>query len=274
MKLSLIIPTIGRETLTQVLQGVRDCAGFEEIQPEVIVVFDGVGTRHALSLPKVKILETKRHFGVSAARNVGIENATGDILVFLGDDTIPTKSWLRKIYDFHISHPDPKRGLLGMVSWTPELMADPFHRWLLNHAQFAFGSIKSHGANWRHFYTSNVSVKRSLVGETRFPENFQGWGFEDILFGFDLFEKGLTLDFDETCKVLHDHPQTLSQVLANTRNARKNAEILERRMGIHIRPRGFRRFALQAVILFSVLLLPFSKKISWWREWKKAWIDK
>ncbi len=274
MKLSIIIPTLGRETLAEVLQGIRDCEGFQEIRPEIIVVFDGVAATAPSRLPDVKFLETAQHFGVSAARNVGIENATGDVLVFLGDDTIPTKNWLRKVHTFHLENPAPTKGLLGMVSWTPELMRDPFHRWLLDHAQFAFSSIRRHGTTWRHFYTSNVSVKKSLVGDTRFPQNFQGWGFEDILFGFELSEKGLVLHFDGSCEVLHDHAQTLSQVLANTRNARKNAETLERRTGMRIRPQGLLRLALQLALVFSAILAPFSRKISWWREWKKTWIDK
>ncbi len=275
MKLSIIIPTLGRETLKEVLQGIRACENFEKINPEVIVVFDGIKNPGSkFPEPGFKVLETGQKLGASGARNLGIEKATGDILVFVGDDTIPEVSWLKNVQNFHESYPEGNRGLLGMVSWVPELAKDPFHKWLLNHAQFAFGSIKKKGATWRHFYTSNISVKRSLVGDTRFPENFKGWGFEDILFGYELHKKGLKLTFDEQCEVLHNHPQSLGAVLAHTRNARKNAKVLEEKTGINILPQGFKLIVLKLVIFVGFIFSFMSPKIGWWVKWKKVWIDK
>lgn len=272
MKLSIIIPTVGRETLAEVLQGIRACDGFEEIKPEVIVVFDGVGTCHGMSLPKIKILETGKASGASVARNIGIENATGDVIAFLGDDTIPTKNWLREIYNFHTQHADENVVLLGKVSWTEKLSKDSFHQWLLNHAQFDYKNIKKHGPTWRHFYTSNISLKKSFIGKTKFPEDFEGWGFEDIAFGYELAQKDMWMWYDEKCEVLHDHEQTLEQVIKNTRNARKNAEKFEKKYDMKILPRGGKLWLLKFALFLTLFFAPFSKKLRWWRAWKKAWI--
>ncbi|MCF7830446.1 glycosyltransferase family 2 protein [Candidatus Gracilibacteria bacterium] len=271
MKLSIIIPTIGRETLSKVLQGICDCEDFDKINPEVIIVFDGPSWNLSTDFT---VLSTEDKKGVSSARNLGIENSTGDILVFIGDDTIPTKSWLKNVQNFHVSHPEKNMGLLGMVNWVPELAKDSFHQWLLNNAQFSFSSIRKHGATWRHFYTSNISVKKELVGNIRFPEDFSGWGFEDILFGYELHKKGLKLLFDENCEVLHDHPQTLEEVLAHTRNARKNAKAFEEKTGITVLPQGFKLTTLRLAIFLGSIFSFLSPKIGWWVEWKRDWVDK
>ena len=182
--------------------------------------------------------------------------------------------------------------LLGKVDWTAELASDLFHQWLLDHAQFDYkslkaGNLESMKANWRYFYTSNVSLKSEFIGDLRFSDQFKGWGFEDIEFGYRLGTQvhnkrtstlvGMDLHYDEACRVLHDHPQKLDQVLANTRNGRQNALVFE---GLHkdvkILPRGLRLFALKFILFFLALipskLLP--KSLFWWREWKKSWIDK
>jgi len=272
MKLSIIIPTLGRDTLENVLEAIENCDGYGEIKPEVIIVFSGEKSVREVNEEHFKIFKCPV-MGASPARNLGIEKSTGEIIAFIGDDTIPQKDWLRKVYDFHVSRPSQKDTLLGKVSWTPELAKDPFHKWMENNAQFAFKSIAKRGAGWRHFYTSNISVKRALVSGERFSDQFNGWGFEDIEFGYRLARRGMRLHYDPKCEVLHDHEQNFEDLLKNTKNARKNAEVFEKlHPELHIIPRGAKKVALQSLILLSYCYE--SKRMAWWRKWKKAWMGK
>ncbi len=271
MKLSIIIPTLGRDTLETVLTAIEQCDGYKEINPEVIIVFSGLQNVREVNEDHCKILKTNIS-GAGQARNMGIEKSTGEIIAFLGDDTIPAKDWLQKVYNFHTTYTSQKEALLGKVSWTAELAKDPFHKWLENNAQFAYKSILRRGAGWRHFYTSNISVKRGLISGERFSDKFKGWGFEDTEFGYRLARRGLRLHYDKTCEVFHDHEQNLEDVLKQTRNAKKNALIFEQlHPDVQIIPRGAKRFILKTMILFSYLYE--SKKMTWWRKWKKAWPD-
>lgn len=68
---------------------------------EVIVVDDGSqdNTRSACHLmrkkiPKLRYLSTGSHIGLSAARNLGIQQAKGQYLIFTDDDCIATADWL------------------------------------------------------------------------------------------------------------------------------------------------------------------------------------
>ncbi len=277
MKISIIIPTIGRSTLRDVLYGIMNSKNFAKIDPEIIVVRDAVEgeflSQLEMEFPKVSFFCTPEKSYSGGARNLGLEKATGDIIAFLGDDTVPQSDWLERVFDFHRKNKKKEEVLLGKVSWTPELARDSFHIWLENNAQFSFKSIAKHGANWRHFYTSNISLKKELLGKERFSDAFIGWGFEDTEFGYRLWKKGMKVLYDEKCEVLHDHAQEISKVWGQTQNAHKNAEVFERlHPEIHILPSAGKRFILKILIILSHLIP--TKQMKWWREWKKSWLLK
>jgi len=284
--LSLIIPTIGRETLKKVLFGIQNSEDFEEINPEILVIFDGIKNENFSLLQKnfqnknFIFLETQKKVFSGSTRNLGIKKSKGEILVFLGDDTVPEKSWLKKVYNFHKKNPQKNIGLLGNILLPKNLEQDYFHNWLQNHAQFSFNEIKKNGPTWKHFYTSNISVKKKIIEDALFSEKFFGWGFEDTEFGYRLAKKGLKLFFDETCVVRHEHHQTLEKILQNTRNSRKNAKNFEslhpevKILPEHIKKYGIKKsILLRIAIFFTFFISPFSKKIFWWRQWKKAWLN-
>jgi hypothetical protein len=267
-----------------VLQGLLDSTDFSWLLPEVLVVFDGVDyaafqrdffASIPVSLRRCfRFLRTEKKVFSGGARSLGLDHARGSVIAFLGDDTVPESTWLSRVFDFHQKYPEEDMGLLGHVAWTDVLAEDPFHQWLLCHAQFDFQSVARDGADWRHFYTSNISLKRSLVGDLRFSSAFQGWGFEDIEFGYRLFQKGLRLIYQKDCVVFHDHPQNLDSVLRQTRNARENALVFERlHPEVSLLPRGGRAFVLRG-ILFLLVLFParFFPRLAWWRAWKRAWL--
>src|SRR5204863_6644455 len=78
---------------------IRDCMeGLEKLRYpnyEVIVVDDG-STDGAAAIAReysVRVISTKNR-GLSAARNTGMEEATGEIVAYLDDDTRPDPDWL------------------------------------------------------------------------------------------------------------------------------------------------------------------------------------
>lgn len=272
MKISVIIPTVGRKSLQKVVDALVACDDFKLLQPEVWVVFNGEDLRKNFTFPPEVSVIHDAQVSVSSARNIGIDKANGDILAFLGDDTIPGKKWLQRMHLFHTENDKPQAALLGHVGWTDTLADDVFHRWLLDHAQFSYGKLKNQAPDWRFFYTSCISVKSELVGEDRFSEQFHGWGFEDIEFGYRLEKEGMRLYYDRSWEVLHDHPMNLEQIVSQTKSARENAFIFEAmHPEISVLPHGKKKWLLKVILWLS---WPFQgiPQVYWWREWKKAWL--
>lgn len=294
MKLSIVIPTIGRSTLKVVLESLllnnpaHRPAGILHENIEILVIIDGDITSGDLKEIKkqlevvfetqikqgtLKLLATGHKAYAAGARNLGIKQATGEVIAFIGDDTIPEPGWLECLAQWHELHPEPQAALLGRVAWVDELSTDTFHQWLEKKALFDYARLdKGLAPTWRHFYTSNISVKKALLADSFFSTKFTGWGFEDSELGYRLSKKGMNLHYDSRLKVKHDDPQTLEALVTRTKQAHQNALVFE---SLHpemkILPRGWKRLALQLTII-ELWPLSFFPKIKWWRAWKKAWL--
>ena len=288
MKLAIIIPTIGRHTLHQVLDSLLIQIKHNNLQEKVKIYLgiDDIQDSH-LDLQKkyphkclIFLYTNSQRSGAANARNICLQQAinASDLIAFLGDDTIPDKNWLTKLLNWHKLNPQSNKALLGRVLWVDALINDPLHKWLDGHIQFDFKRLDNgYTPDWRHFTTSNLSIKSSLLQSplNLFNTNFKGWGFEDSELGYRLFkQKSLHISYDPTVKVFHDHPQSFSQVLQNISNARKNAFLFEQ---IHPEQKILPT-KLKKLILFCLasVLFPFPKFISsktyWWSRSKLAWL--
>ncbi len=85
---------------------------------EIIVVYraEDTVTKHLLEAMKNK--GTNNFFilpvnepGVIAANNVGMKKVTGDILLFIDDDAVAERDWIKKIESYYLS--DPTVGAVG-----------------------------------------------------------------------------------------------------------------------------------------------------------------
>ena len=99
---SIIIPSLGRTDQLRNFIGAILSQDFE-CRMEIIVVMDGSDCEDAAKALEGEfgnrqnllfdVSRTRR--GSAAAKNVGARIASGELLIFLDDDTIPSRSWLR-----------------------------------------------------------------------------------------------------------------------------------------------------------------------------------
>jgi len=111
--------------------------------------------------------------GLARGRNVGIERARGEIILFMDDDVLATPSLLSVHVRFHREH---RRTICRGVAINVESFDNlPPPKYSLRHYSGAY------------FWTTNVSVPRELMSETRgFDERFREYGWEDLELGFRL----------------------------------------------------------------------------------------
>jgi glycosyltransferase involved in cell wall biosynthesis len=215
MNITVIIPSQNRHLL---LAKSLKALAHQELVPEyeVVVVDDGSTdkTKELVrsfidSYPVPLRYHYQDHRGPAAARNIGITDARGDVLVIIGDDTIPASNqflfqhlhWHRDIYS------DANFAVLGRATWPPELHISPYMRWLENGGpQFAYYRLKhASPVGYRHFYTCNISLKRSFLDGELFNEEFPSAAYEDLEYGYRLEKRGLNLVYNKDALVFHDH---------------------------------------------------------------------
>jgi GT2 family glycosyltransferase len=89
--------------------------------------------------------------------------------------------------------------------------------------QFDFLTVKSMGATWRNFYTSNIAVSSGAIQNLFFDADFK-YLFEDLDFGYRLFKKtGIQPVFNPKAVALHLHWRTIDEFIERQQQAGREA---------------------------------------------------
>jgi len=171
--LSIVVPTYKRQTLLhKTLEGLAK----QTLPPdlfEVLVINDGSpdGTKAYLdgrigTLPYTLRPIHLTNGGPGRARNTGIREAHGKVIVFLDDDIEPSPECLEVHYKLQQSLEPlvvigPQRRDLRLGTSEPLWIRWEHVMLEKQYAQFASGAWTDAGPN--HFYTGNASVRRDLL---------------------------------------------------------------------------------------------------------------
>lgn len=140
--------------------------------------------------------------GRTGARNRGIREANGEIILFTDADMIADPHLVQEHVDFHRKW----SGCAAGRTWnlrSAELSADDPHNWN--------GSMPGRfrpfsKLSFTEFLTGNLSVrKEDLAGAGLFDESFQGYGWEDMELGYRLQKRGIGLRYLPSAVNFHFH---------------------------------------------------------------------
>lgn len=223
MQISVIIPTYNRPEI------LRECItclinqNFVKSEYEIIVVNDGgkieaekVVNQLAKNSPVQIKYFYQKNSGQGSARNRGLNNASGNIVLLINDDILATSNLLSEHNKAHKQHFHENEAVLGLILMDPRIEKTPFVEFMTN-ASLIFGRFGGHltayeklagreTADYNFFY-ANISFKKSLLADLRFDETFQKYGWEDIEFGYRLTkEKNLKIYYNSRGLAYHYHP--------------------------------------------------------------------
>jgi len=239
VEVSVVLPTYNRiDALPEVLRALEAQASEAEAPRfEIVVVDDGSfdGTGEWLAARRfhvpVRIL-CQENRGPAAARNAGVEAASGRWVAFLGDDTVPEPGWLAAHRRAHRERDDaPELAVLGFTGWHPRITVTPFLHYINEQgAQFGYGMIEDRdNVPFNFFYTSNISLARELLLAEPFDVGFPYAAWEDTELSYRLHQRrGLRLVYEPSAIARHNHPTGLDRFFARQEKAGYCAVVFHR----------------------------------------------
>ncbi len=232
MSFSVVIPTYRRsETLFAVLDAL---AAQTDAPPfEVVVVDDGSGdeTLRRLAAHRAPFpfrFFTQENSGPAAARNHGVREAAGRVVLFLGDDTVPEPGLLAAHAAAHAEARAHRFAVLGYTTWPHGTRVSPFLDHINEYGlQFGYRLIADpDDVPFNFFYTSNVSLPRDLMlAAGLFDTGFPHAAWEDIELAYRLMRRGMRMVYRPAAVARHHHAITFASFRRRQEKAGEAAAI-------------------------------------------------
>jgi len=216
MKLTVVIPTYNRSDL--LVQTVRKFLHEQTAAAdtyEIVVVDDGSTDDTPQAIAAIGAPESRLRYlrqgnkGPGAARNFGMREAKGEVILFTGDDCIPDRDLIEEHLKARDRYGDV--AVVGHIAWHPDLELTPLMLFLDEGAQFGFTQITDpENVTYWTFYTANCSVHRHWLEEVGgFDETFRYAAYEDIEVAYRMTQRGMRLVYHHPALTYHYHAPTL-----------------------------------------------------------------
>ncbi len=207
MFISVVIPTYNRlPILEKCLLALENQKIVSEInQYEVLVIDDGSDDETCTFLEEktdlfshVRLLR-QNHSGPGAARNKGVMESNGDVIIFIDSDLVVTESFLES-HALALKQAWLRRGnrtcfTYGAVVNTSNFV-DPTSE------RFKFSDL-----SWAYFATGNVAIDKNVLKDSGlFDPAFSLYGWEDLELGERLRQMGTELIRCPKAIGYHWHP--------------------------------------------------------------------
>ncbi|MBD2208634.1 glycosyltransferase [Nostoc linckia FACHB-104] len=228
---SVVIPTYNRQPILEKCLRALEVQDLGESTPitgyEVVLVDDGStdGTlewlaAHKEEFPHVRCFE-QDHQGPAAARNLGVEQAQGDTIIFIDSDLVVLSNFLQ-------AHAE------ALVQGQKKLGSDRFFTYgaVINTANFDNPTSEPYKVtdfSAAFFATGNVAIPKHWLEKVGlFDTRFQLYGWEDLELGVRLKNLGLQLIKCPAAVGYHWHPAFRLEQIPNL----IDKEIQRGRMGV------------------------------------------
>jgi cellulose synthase/poly-beta-1,6-N-acetylglucosamine synthase-like glycosyltransferase len=176
---------------------------------EVIVVDDGSSddTQEMVEEYEVRLI-AQSHQGPAAARNLGVMEARGDIVLFTDADCMPSETWIAEmIRPFDDAEVVGVKGTYrtrqeGIVPRFVQCEYEERYERMAKQRQIDF--VDTYAAGYR---------RKVFLEQGGFDTRYPNASVEDQEFSFRLAERGYKMVFNPLAAVYHQHPQTLTAYL-------------------------------------------------------------
>ena len=197
MVVSVIIPVKDDPRLFACVESVLACCS-DTFALEMIVVDDGSDAAFKASLkalPSEVILVEIPHAGAYAARNRGVERASGEFVLFTDADCTVRPGWAEAAVE------ELKRGAAVVQGYSGSISNAPLAR--LIQARYEAHLRRVRPGQATECDTRNLAVRREVLGRVTFNEQFRRAG--DTEFGLLAEAAGFSVSYWPSMRVDHQH---------------------------------------------------------------------
>ena len=216
---SVVIPTYNRAARLRRVLAALVSQTYPRSCYEIVVVSDGStdGTDEMLreQPPTEVAFAAQSNAGPAAARNRGVEMASGTLLLFIDDDVIATPSLVERHVERHREGGEGQV-VIGPMATPPDVELSPWVQWeqTMLYRQYRAMVQGVYDPTPRQFYTGNASVARdAVVAAGGFDTRFRR--AEDIELAYRLEEAGLRFTFDPHAVGHHHAERSFASWLQN-----------------------------------------------------------
>ena len=231
---------------------------------EVICIDDGSNKEilklnaEIKSYKKVKYLILKKNIGRSKIRNLFLENATYENLLFIDCDcSIQNRNFLEKyfeqvknevVYGGRRHHNDPPKDKNKKLRWLYGIKKED-------------QNINYRVKNQYHcFRSNNFLIKKIIFSQIKFNEEIETYGHEDTLLSLELKKNKIAI-FQINNPVFHEGIEDSSVFLEKTKSAIKNLVLLEKNNLDTSFIKLIKTYHLISKLKLTWLVFPMSKTI-------------
>ena len=177
--------------------------------------------------------------GASRARILGLPHATGRLILFVNDDTLPFPDCIERHVQAHASYGARQVTVLGTFEQPKEHLENALME-MLEETLFVFGYHDlepGQELDASYFYTCHVSVPlQAVLDAGGFDPDFSHYGCEDTDLGMQLERAGVSIVYRPECRAIHRHFLPFENIqrrqrvvaLAHVRLFKKYPELLEK----------------------------------------------
>lgn len=216
VEISVVIPTFNRvNLLRRVVESLSE-QDYPSDAYELIVVIDGATDDTASMLQSRQTtmplrIHVQPNLGPAQARNVGIQMARGDVVLFLDDDILAPPDLLKWHMQWH--HQGNDYVVLGNVV-IPELKECNIARflarsWMASH--FSKMEEPGHEFTYEDFLNNHVSVRRKhLFAVGLYDSRGMTFDVEEMEIGYKLLRKGLRFIYEPRAVAVNEYVTTVA----------------------------------------------------------------
>ena len=199
MKISVVIPVYNSErTLRSCLESIKK----SNVKPFETIIIDDGSTDNSIEIAKefnFRIIKLKKNSGPAVARNTGVRNAKGDVILFIDSDVVIPNNVIQKVVnDFKKEKVDAVQGIYSVK----QRYNNKVSQYQQSYYCYQYLSIKNEFVGI--FNTFFCAIKKDVFNKLNgFNEGIPRATVEDTEFGYLLIKNGHKIYLDKSIQVEH-----------------------------------------------------------------------